>query len=415
MLVTLQILFWVSLGGILLTYLGYPLLLLVWRSFPRPHARDESTRPRVSLIVSAFNEAQVIEAKIRNALALDYPSEQLEVIVISDESTDGTDEIVRGFADQGVVLYRQEPRQGKSFGLTQFVPRARGEILVFSDANSIYDAEAIRKLVRHFADPQVGFVVGHQRYVDDDSATADSEGLYWRYETWLKIQESGVNSVVCGDGAIYAARAELFEPLKPDDINDFTLPLKIIAKGYRGVFDAEAFCVEHTAEDFAGEFRRKARIVNRSLRAVTRVPQTLNPFRVGLFSLQLAIHKILRWFVAALLVVVLVSNAWLAWNGPAVYRWLMVAQLACYLLAASYVLPPLRAVRLVYIAYYFCLVNAAAGWGILQFLTGKTFVIWTPQRGKEGQPDVSDTSELSDRADEGVTTSVETTAARNSS
>ena len=158
----LQILFWVSFGAIFLTYFAYPVTLLLLAPLRKQHAIAAAT-PKVTLIVSAYNEAAVIREKIENSLALDYPREALEVMVISDESDDGTDDIVREYADRGVVLYRQVPRQGKSYGLTQFVPHATGEIVVFSDANSIYEPQAIKQLVRHFADENVGFVVGHEK------------------------------------------------------------------------------------------------------------------------------------------------------------------------------------------------------------------------------------------------------------
>lgn len=381
MLTALQIGFWVSLAAVFSTYLFYPVALLLLTPFRKKHRIDESFTPSVTLVISAYNEESVIREKLENALSLDYPRDQLEVMVISDESDDRTDEIVNEFLDQGVVLYRQEPRLGKSAGLTKFVPAARGEFVVFSDANSIYEEGALRKLVRHFAEPSVGFVVGHQRYLQDETAACDSESMYWKYETWIKIHESRIGSVVCGDGAIYAIRRELFEPLQPDDINDFTLPLKIVSRGYRGIFDREAVCYERTADDFGGEFRRKTRIVNRSFRAVTRVPQALNPFGVGFFSLQLFVHKILRWFVSFFLAALIVINiALVAQSAPLVYTVLMGAQVVCYGLALLWFVPGFRRLRLVYIAYYFCLVNLAACLGILGFFLGKRISTWSPER-----------------------------------
>ncbi len=375
----LQILFWVSFGAIFLTYFAYPATLLLLAPLRKSHAEGDAM-PTVTLIVSAYNEAAVIREKIENSLALDYPRESLEIMVISDESDDGTDEIVAGYADRGVVLYRQVPRRGKSFGLTQFLSRATGEIVVFSDANSIYEPAAIRKLVRHFADERVGFVVGHQRYIEESSAASVSESLYWRSETWLKLQESKIGSVVCGDGAIYAIRAELFEPLREDDINDFTIPLKIVRRGYRGVFDEEAVCYERTAADFGGEFRRKARIVNRSFRAVLRNPSVLNPLRVGLFSYQLTAHKLIRWFVPLFMVTMFASNVALAALGSMFYAVVLVLHVGFYLLALLRLVPALRDVKPIYIANYFCVVNAAAGLGLLNVLFGKSVSTWKPER-----------------------------------
>ncbi|MEW4527093.1 glycosyltransferase family 2 protein [Maioricimonas sp. JC845] len=382
MMIFLQITFWALLLAIGATYVGYPLILVVTRPLRRRHAIDESLTPSVTLVISAYNEAAVIREKIENALSLDYPSDRLQVMVISDESDDGTDDIVREYADRGVSLCRQVPRQGKSMGLTRFVPEIDSEITVFSDANSIYEPDAIHKLVRHFADPKVGFTVGHQRYYDDQTQTTESESLYWRYETFLKTEECQLTSVVCGDGAIYAIRSELFEPLRADDINDFYLPLRIVVRGYRGIFDPEAVCYEQTAEDFQGEFRRKVRIVNRSLTAVRRVPQALNPFCVGLFSLQLLIHKVIRWFVPFFMIAVLVTNVLLL-RHHVVYQVLFAGQMGCYLLALLHIVPGLNRLKLTYVPYYFCLINYAAFRGVIGCLTGRRISTWQPERTPE--------------------------------
>ena len=396
---TIHIIFWAGLATVVSTYFVYPLTLLVLRLFAKRHVAGQDT-PEVTLIISAFNEQAVIDKKLENALSLDYPRDCLEIMVISDGSEDATDEIVAGYADRGVMLCRQEPRRGKSAGLTRFVPEAGGEIVVFSDANSMYEPDAIRKLVRHFADPKVGFVSGYQRYVDEDSAANQSESLYWRYETWLKIQESKIGSPVCGDGAILAIRAELFEPLRDDDIADTILPLKIVARGYRGVFDEEAVCYERTAEDFAGEFRRRARIVNRALGAVLRVPQTLNPFRVGVFAYQLLVHKLLRWFVPFFLLAMLVASTYLAARGHETYVVLLAMQFLFYGVALLGLVPGVRHWKPVYVTYYFCLANTAAALGVIRLVLGKRIATWSPERAQPpsgGQPSGADESCRPDR------------------
>lgn len=376
-----EIIFWTSLAAVASTYFVYPaVLLLLSRSRNRPTMSEPAEMPPVTLVISAYNEEDVIRAKIENSLSLDYPKDRLEIMVISDASEDATDRIVAEHADRNVVLHRQDPRGGKSLGLTKFVPSARGEIIVFSDANSMYNVDALRKLLRHFTDERVGFVVGHQRYVETDHAAGVSESLYWRYETFLKVRESEIGSVVCGDGAMYAIRAELFEPLRADDINDFTIPLKIIVRGRQGVFDPEAICYERTADDFLGEFRRKVRIVNRSLRAVIRVPGALNPLRVGFFAIELAVHKLLRWFVPFFLVFMLAASTYLAVGGSPFYQALLWMQVAFYVLAVLRLVPGLRDFKPVYVANYFCVVNLAAALGVLGFLFGKRIATWTPQR-----------------------------------
>jgi cellulose synthase/poly-beta-1,6-N-acetylglucosamine synthase-like glycosyltransferase len=379
MLLALQIAFWISLATVAMVYFGYPLTLLLLAPFRKSHLTGSGT-PTVTLIISAFNEEAVIREKLENSLGLDYPAEALEILVISDGSEDGTDAVVASYADRGVVLCRQVPRRGKSAGLTQFVPKAKGEILVFSDANSMYEPDALRKLVRHFADPQVGFVSGYQRCVDEDSPANQSESLYWRYETWLKIQERRISSPVCGDGAILAIRAGLFDALQNDDIADTILPLKIVARGYRGIFDDEAVCYERTADDFLGEFRRRVRIVNRALGAVLRVPQSLNPIRVGIFAYELLVHKVLRWFVAFFLLAMLVTSACLAAQDSLVYLALLLAQLLFYATALLALLPGLRRLKPVYVTSYFCVANAAAALGVIRLVLGKRVVTWRPER-----------------------------------
>ncbi|WP_145083291.1 glycosyltransferase family 2 protein [Aureliella helgolandensis] len=340
----------------------------------------------VSLVVSVFNEAEVIREKIENALALDYPPQLLEILVISDASDDATDEIVSQYQSPNVRLCRQEQRLGKSAGLSEFCPTAQGDILVFTDANSMFRPDALSKLVRHFDNPSIGYTVGKQLYSDaNQGASADSENVYWNIELKIKEWESRLSSVVGADGAIYALRKELFQPLAPEDINDFVLPLKVITQGLRGIFDPEAVCFEEAAPSFQGEFRRKYRIVNRSLRAVTKVPQTLNPFRVGWFAFQLWGHKVLRWLGPVFMILMLVSAILLCWHERAthqgmLYTILLGLQLAGYALAALYLLPFCRGMRLVYIAYYFLLVNVAAAVGIGLLLSGKTIGVWKPQR-----------------------------------
>jgi cellulose synthase/poly-beta-1,6-N-acetylglucosamine synthase-like glycosyltransferase len=378
-IVLLEVVFWGCVAAIAATYLVYPLSLRLPALVRRRHTIGDET-PFVTLVISAYNESAVIGEKLDNALALDYPADRLEVLVISDASDDGTDAIVAEYADRGVVLRRQEPRGGKSLGLTKFVPRARGEILVFSDANSLYAPDALRKLVRHLQDPTVGFVAGHQRYLAAEGAAGASESLYWRYETWVKRLESRAGSVVGGDGAIMAIRAGLFEPLREDDINDFLLPLRIVARGYRGVFDPEAVCYGRTADSFRGEFRRKVRIVNRSFRALFRVPQVLNPFRVGVFAFQVLFHKLLRWFVPFFLLALAAAHVGLAIADDGLFRWALPVHAAFYGLAALHAVPFARRWRLVYVPYYFCVVNAAAGLGILTCLLGLRFSTWKPER-----------------------------------
>ncbi len=375
--------FWLASSLVAYVYIGYPLLLALFcRRRNGPLSSNEALLPRVTLLISAYNERGVIKEKLCNSLALDYPRDLFEVIVISDCSDDGTDEIVAQYAMFGVRLVRQSQRLGKSAGLNLGVRQATGEILVFSDANAIYQSDAIRQLVGHFADPRVGYVVGNARYTDTPGqpASAESEGLYWKLETWLKRKESEFGSVVGGDGAIYAIRREFFTPLRPTDINDFLNPLQIIARGHRGVFEPAAVCYEEAGDSFAKEFRRKVRIVSRSLNAISRAPGVLLPWTQPRHWFALISHKLLRWFVPFFLILSLCSSLAL-WSRP-FYKYAALLQLVFYSLALGglTVVRRHRSIRIFYLPYYFCVVNLASLIGIMKSFRGSLSPTWQTVR-----------------------------------
>jgi len=383
---TLEILFWLSAGLLLYVYVGYPVVLgLVTRLVGREMERFEASEPTVTLLISAYNESSVIEEKIKNSLALEYPKDLLEVMVVSDCSDDGTDEVVQRYARSGVRLVRQHERRGKSAGLNLAVPQAMGQILVFSDANAIYRSDAVRHLVKHFGDPEIGYVVGNARYIDSASATqaAEAEGLYWKMETWLKKKESAIYSVVGGDGAIYAIRRELYTPLLPTDINDFLNPLQIIQRGYRGIFEPSAVSYEEAAGSFRKEFRRRVRIISRSFTAVRRAAGVLNPLKHTRHWFLLMSHKVLRW-LAPFFMIAMLATALLLWKSP-LFRLAILLQLAFYVMAISgWVLQHRQKnFTLFSIPFYFCLVNVASLMGCFKCIRGDLSGVWTPPRQKE--------------------------------
>lgn len=368
----------------LYVYFGYPLLLLLLSrlkpALPEPALHREK---KVTLVVSCYNEASVISEKLNNSLALDYPAHLLDILVISDGSEDGTDAIVQSFADRGVRLLRQEGRLGKTMGLNLAMANTDADYVVFSDANAMYEVDAVVQLVRFFQLPDVGYVVGAAIYTDGrDNAAAANEDLYWRYELKLKQWESRLHSVVGGDGAIYAIRRELWEPLQQKDINDFVNPLQIIAKGYRGIFTPTARCFEETAGDFTKEAKRKERIVNRSVRGLMRVKSVMNPLRTGWFSFEVISHKLLRWLLPYFACIGLFGSALLA----AQQQWLFqaVSAGALVLFAAATVggfrrsSPALAAWFAV--PYYLLMVNYYAMRGVVKALQGQTQVTWSSVR-----------------------------------
>ena len=399
MVTVLECLFWIASFVVVYPYVGYPLILAASnRFFPTKsdwangltnnvelHSADEM--PSVTLIVSAFNEAAVIREKIVNAQSLDYPVDLLEVIVVSDGSTDGTDEIVEEYVanDSRIRLLRLESQSGKSAGLNQAVPLATGEIVVFSDANAMYEYDALLRLVEPFSEGKVGYTVGSALYQEDATeAVNDSEGLYWKYELWIKRLESAFFSVVGGDGAIYAIRRELFQPLDPIDISDFVNPIQIVAAGYRGVFLSGARSYEGGTEEFSDEFRRKRRIVNRSWGAVRR--------HIGLFSIKrhprflfmLISHKVIRWWSVAFVVLALVAGLVLALQPESgLYQLLTFGIAGSVLLAlVGWRLEKLGQAmpRFVYLPYYFYLVGIASLMGIADNFKGRSYATWTHHR-----------------------------------
>lgn len=276
------------------SYVIYPAVLLVLSRVYRKFWRQKDFEPHVTVVISAYNEEGVIGEKVLNTLGLDYPENKLKVVVASDGSTDATAQLVSSMRDRRVKLVHFPQRIGKTACLNRIVPRAKGEIVVFTDANSILPRGVIRRIVRNFADPGVGLVTGWTRYRGPTGDEAPA-GSYSRFEKALKLMESASGSCVGADGAIFAIRKSLFRPLRDDDINDFVIPLDIVRQKQRAVLDPEVFCIEDAAEAAGDEYRRQVRITTRTLHAIRRNRDMLNPLRYGLFSFFLVSHKVLRF------------------------------------------------------------------------------------------------------------------------
>jgi len=379
-------------------YVGYPLLLWILNKIVKAKSVQRADiTPEVALMVSCYNEADVIRAKLDNCLALNYPKDKIKIIAISDGSDDGTDEIIKEYEGLGVCLIRQEGRLGKTSGLNLGVAATSADIIVFSDANAMYDSNAIRMLTRNFNDPKVGYVVGAALYTDgDNNSAAKSEDTYWKYEVFLKQLETQLHSVVGGDGAIYAIRRELYEPLQAQDINDFVNPLQIIAKGYRGIFDVDAKCFEETAGDFDKEARRKQRIVNRSFRGLLRVKEVLNPLNYGFYSLEIISHKLLRWLIPFFLVGIALGSSYLAHMGLALFQALVILEAVFlwlatigYFKASNENISPIF-----FYPYYFLVVNYHSLIGVIQALQGNIQVTWSSPRSNSAGRKITNRKEL---------------------
>lgn len=374
---------WTAFGLVGYVYVGYPLALwCLARLRPRPVSSSDTT-PSVTLLISAYNEEHAIGPKLENTLRLDYPKEKLQIIVISDASTDGTDRIVHSFEDRGVTLLRMPSRGGKTVGLNAALTLATGDVVVFSDANILYQTDTLRNLVRGFADPSVGCVTGDSRYLEETQSAADAqENAYWGYERMIRLWESQVGSTVGGDGAIFAIRRRLYTWLSPEAINDLVIPLQIVAKGYRAIYEPTAVGYEPAAGDFRKEFRRKRRIVNRSWRGVMSVADVLKPWRVGLFAWQVWSHKVLRWLVLPLIMIAVVGCLVAAQDGWAYRVGLLGFALSVGLAGVGAVVPDRGGIgtRVAHGMLYFYLVNLAAVLGIARALRGDVEMVWAPER-----------------------------------
>jgi cellulose synthase/poly-beta-1,6-N-acetylglucosamine synthase-like glycosyltransferase len=371
--------FWASVATVAYVFAGYPATLALLRR--RPRSTRRATQPTVTVVIAAYNEVAHIGDTVRNKLAQDYPAHLLDVVVVSDGSTDGTDDVVRAIDDPRVTLLRQEPRQGKTLALNRAIDAARGDIVVFSDANSRYAVDAVRQLVDAFADETVGYVTGRLVYeASTDTGISRSPGLYMRYENWLRQLETRVGSVVGVNGGVDAVRRHLYTPMRAEHLPDFVLPLRVVQQGFRVVHVSDAVASEAALGRHEDEFRMRVRVSLRALHALVATRALLHP-RYGLFAFQLFVHKVLRYLLVLPLCAAFLSNAALAmsWGG---YRLLFGAQLLAVALATLGWLSGGRVrLRLVSVPFYFYLLHLAAGAALVGFCRGQRQVLWTPRKG----------------------------------
>jgi glycosyltransferase involved in cell wall biosynthesis len=374
-------LFWAAALAVVGTYGGFP-VLLAGRAFLRsaPFLRAPS-EPTVSIIVAARNEVAVIGDKLAALDDLDWPRDRLEVVVCSDGSDDGTDEVVASHEERGVQLIRQ-PWLGKAAALEAAVARSTGEILVFTDANSHLDRDALRHLTTPFADPGVGGVAGNQRYEAGEGSQGAGERGYWMLDALLKRAESAAGDAISATGALYAVRRELFDGVQVGVTDDFYVSTGVIAKGRRLVFEPAAVAWEPVAASPGREFDRKVRVMTRGLWGVVARRELLDPRRHGFYAVQLLWHKVLRRVMVVPLLVLAVT-APLLWPRGLVYRAATLGQVALYGAGvAGLALPPGRGRlrRALELPAYFCLVNAAAARALLNVVKGRRIDRWEPGR-----------------------------------
>jgi cellulose synthase/poly-beta-1,6-N-acetylglucosamine synthase-like glycosyltransferase len=378
------LMFWLSLAMVVYVYIGFPLLVVLIGKLRNRQVHRQSITPTVSFVIAAYNEAQNIAERLDNVLSQEYPSDALEIIVASDGSNDATASIVASYASRGVRLL-DLPRRGKIHALNDAVTHANGEILVFSDANIIFERQTLRLLVRNFADPEVGGVTGNRIYTIDSGSDSSSRGerLYWSYDKWLKQLESLTGSIVSGDGAIHAIRRELYQPLTASAVtDDFAISTAVIEQGRRLVFESEACAYEVAIPAAEREFWRKVRLMTRGLRGLILRKRLLNPFRYGFYALSLLSHKLLRRFVPVFLILMFFFSI-LASADNRFYVGVVLAQTCFYGLACVGYLGRRTNIgqkKYFYIPFFYCLANIAALFSIIKLIRGDHIELWNPQR-----------------------------------
>lgn len=372
----MESLFWLSLLGAAYSYTFYPLILLF---LPKRRAvpAHESAPPSVSIIITAHNEAARIEEKIKNTLAVRYPTERREIFVASDASTDATDEIVRCHEKDGVRLIRADSRKGKEYAQLLAIREASGDILIFTDVGTSLPLEAVSLMMETFSEQRVGAVSSEDRFLAQDGGVT-GEGLYVRYEMWVRTLESSVNSLVGLSGSFFGARRDVCQNWRTDVPSDFSVALNCYRLGYVAVSDRRVIGYYQDVKDDLLEYRRKVRTATRGMSALWAHKAVLNPVKFGLFSFQVWSHKVLRWLLPWFLILLLISSSVIAKQHP-IYFVAWLAQVGLYGIAASaWLLSTLRKNPLMRLPFFFVLINVAAAHATLAFLAGKRVTVWTP-------------------------------------
>ena len=377
----LEVLFWGSVFLLVYVYAGYPVLAITLaRIWPLWTAKAGFT-PSITVIITAYNEEKDIEQKIRNVLSLDYPQDQIEVVVASDASSDATDQLVLGFNAPNVRLLRIEGRLGKTACQNAAADAASGEVLVFTDATTRIETNAFQALTSNFHDPAVGCVAGRLSYeAAHDDATGQGGTAYWNYEIMLRMAESDLGSLIGVSGCLYAVRRNAYREIPAELISDFVVAMMIREQDLRTVLEPDAVCYEQTLDQADRELSMRVRVCMRSLAALASQKRFLNPFRFGAFAWQLWSHKVLRYLSPVFWMIALLANAALALQGR--YVWLLALQLVVLLsgLLGFTSLSLSGKSRLLAQPYYFLLTNLASALSLFRFLRGERIVTWTPLR-----------------------------------
>ena len=377
------VIFYFTLLLIFYIYFGYPLILIFLSLIKQKTIFKKKHYPKVTIIIPAYNEQNSIEATLKNKLELDYPHDKLEIIVISDNSTDLTEPKVEKFKKNGIRLLVQIPRKGKTAALNLAYRHAKGDILVFSDANSIYNSDALKQIVKNFYDPNIGYVTGKMIYVNENgSITGDGCTSYMKYENSIRSIETKLGSVVGVDGGIDAIRKSIYIPMREDQLPDFILPLQVVKQGFRVVYESDAILREVTLNRGQDEYRMRVRVALRALWALYDMKGLFNVFKYGLFSFQLFSHKLLRYFGFIFIIFFYFSNLLLI-SMNHFFLICFLSQTVFYIMAflSFRFESKLDKVKIFFIPYYFTLVNLGFAEAFIKFVFRKKQIMWTPRKG----------------------------------
>jgi cellulose synthase/poly-beta-1,6-N-acetylglucosamine synthase-like glycosyltransferase len=374
--------FWFFTSIVWFIYCGYPITLLLLTFLSKKNVVKKSILPEISIIIPVYNESKNIAKTIENKLNLNYPQDKLSIFVISDASTDKTNDIVRKYQSKGVKLLTLSQRKGKTAAINLVMPKIKSGIVIFSDGNSLYDKNAVSKLVSNFADPTVGYVSGKMLYGNPkQNSMGEGCSTYMKYENFIRILESKCGSIVGVDGGIDAFRSQLYFEMPNDALPDFVLPLKVIEQGYRVIFEPKAILHEESLPDIQDEYRMRVRVSLRAFAALYMMKSLFNPFKYGLFSFQLFCHKLLRYLAGFFLFFIFLSNIFIA-SSHAFYIVTLILQIIIYLLGTiGYLLKEKNTTAYTYIPFYFMLLNTSSLVAFLQFCAGKKKTIWEPRKG----------------------------------
>lgn len=388
---TPEILFWFALGVVFYTYLGYGILLFlmvkakrILKGQPSNYEVLDTYEPEVTLFVTAFNEKDFLDAKVRNSFELDYPKNKVRYVWVTDGSDDGTPQLLANYPE--VEVYHKDERKGKIAAMNRGMKFVKTPIVIFSDANTDLGKQSIREIVRLFANPRVGCVSGEKRIynADSENAAGAGEGLYWRYESQLKKWDAELYSVVGAAGELFAIRTPLWQEVEPDTLlDDFIISLRVAMKGYTIQYNPNAYAIEHASANVREELKRKIRISAGGIQSIVRLSPLLNVFRYGLLSFQYISHRVLRWTLTPLLLLLLIPiNALLAVQemrtAPGLYTFLMAGQLIFYAMAMIGWALENREIRVkaLFVPYYFFIMNLSVFLGLNRYLKGRQSVTW---------------------------------------